>query len=87
MPEPEIAQPTYVEQAKQVAGSAYSTAAGVGTSALAAVGYGNGVKEEKVEEEVPKKVEDPRVDATGDRNVEEYLRSKYESVAAAKAVD
>ncbi|TIA47181.1 CRAL/TRIO domain-containing protein [Aureobasidium pullulans] len=87
MPEPEIAQPTYVEQAKQVAGSAYSTAAGVGASALAAVGYGNGVREDKVEEEVPKKVEDPRVDATGDRNVEEYLRSKYESVAAAKAVD
>jgi len=83
MPEPEIPQPTYVDQAKDVAGQAYNTAANVGASALAAVGYGS--KEEHVEEPAPKKAEDPRVDAMGDRSVEEYLRNKYESPAAAKS--
>lgn len=86
MPEAEVLQPTYVEQAKGVAGQAYSTAASVGASALAAVGYGT--KEEKkeaVEEQAPRKPEDPRVDAMGDRNLEEFLRSKYESPAAVKS--
>jgi hypothetical protein len=84
MPEPEVPQPTYVEQAKEVAGNAYSTAANVGASALAAVGYGT-KEENKVEEHVPKKAEDPRVDAMGDRSVEDFLRGKYESPAAAKS--
>jgi hypothetical protein len=84
MPEPEVPQPTYVEQAKEVAGNAYSTAANVGASALAAVGYGT-KEENKVEEQAPKKAEDPRVDAMGDRSVEDFLRGKYESPAAAKS--
>ncbi|KAI5198495.1 hypothetical protein AUEXF2481DRAFT_8667 [Aureobasidium subglaciale EXF-2481] len=88
MPEPELPQPTYVDQAKQVAGQAYDTAAGVGASALAAVGYGTQQEnKEQLQEQPPKKPEDPRVDAVGDRNVEEFLRSKYESPAAKKAVD
>ncbi|KAG9733808.1 hypothetical protein KCU73_g10940, partial [Aureobasidium melanogenum] len=86
MPEPEVPQPSYVDQAKQVAGQAYSTATNVGASALAAVGYGTKEEnKEAAEEQVPQKPQDPRVDATGDRNVEEYLRSKYESRAAEKA--
>lgn len=83
MPEPEPVQVSYVDQAKDVAGQAYNTAASVGASALAAVGYGS--KEPEPVQEQPKKPEDPRVDRTGDRNVEEYLRSQYESKAAAKA--
>lgn len=86
MPEAEVPQPTYVDQAKEVAGQAYSTAASVGVSALAAVGYGTKEEnKEAVEEQAPKKPEDPRVDAMGDRNLEEFLRSKYESPAAAKS--
>lgn len=84
MPEAEESQPTYVEQAKEVAGQAYTTAANVGASALAAVGYGT-KEENKAVEEAPKKAEDPRVDAMGDRSVEEFLRGKYESPAAAKS--
>jgi hypothetical protein len=83
MPEPEQPTVTYVNQAKQVAEQAYETAAGVGASALAAVGYGS--VEQNKEEQAPRKTEDPRVDAAGDGSVEEYLRSKYESPIARKA--
>lgn len=84
MPEPEPVEVSYVDQAKEVAGQAYNTAASVGASALAAVGYGSKQETQEPVEEQPKKPEDPRVDQAKDGNVEEFLRSQYPSVMAEK---
>lgn len=71
--------PSYLEQAKAMAGSA----AAAGTSALAAVGL---VSPQKVEEEKEEKkvVHDPEVDTLEQHKVEEFLRAKYPSTHHSK---
>lgn len=81
VPEVEEPAPTYLEQAQNVAEQAYAGAAGVAGSALAAVGLGG--EEKKVEESAESKVvEDPEVDNTKEKNLEEFLRSRNTSVRA-----
>ena len=84
VPEQEEPAPSYIEQAKGLAGTAYASAAGVAGAALSAVGYGK--EGQKVEEEAQKETgkipEDPAVDQAKEHNVEEYLRSQYKSPAA-----
>lgn len=80
MPESEVQQPSYLEQAKGMAGQAYQSAAGTGQSALAAVGYGGKREETQPQAQTQqKRHEDTRVDAAPDRNVEDFLRDKYRS--------
>lgn len=74
----EPAQPSYMDQAKSLAGSAAGTAAAVGSSALAAVGLGGTKVEEEVKEE-SKPAEDPAVDQADANKVEEFLRSQHSS--------
>ncbi|KAK8222100.1 hypothetical protein M8818_000270 [Zalaria obscura] len=81
--EPEAA-PGVVDQAKQVAGQAISAAESAAAGVMGAVGLGGAAKEtetkaEEKEEQVVR--EDPAVDAAGQKNVEEFLRSQYVSHA------
>ena len=77
-PTEEPAAPSYLDQAKSLAGQAYGTATSVGTSALAAVGVG-GAKEETAEEKPKTTPHDPAVDAAEPAQVEAFLRAKYSS--------
>lgn len=84
-PAEEPPAPSYLDQAKSVAGQAYDTAAAAGSSVLAAVGVG-GKQEEPVQEETePQIPHDPAVDGAEPHKVEEFLRSQYQSKEASKA--
>lgn len=81
--------PSYLDQAKGLAGQAYAAGAGAAGAALKVVGLGG--QGEAIEESAQKEAEttnhipdDPAVDQTKERNVEEFLRSQYPSKAAQK---
>jgi hypothetical protein len=91
LPQPEEPPaPSYLQQAQTLASQTYTKAsetasAAVGTVA-GTVGIGKEGSEgagEKEKEDVGVKESDRKVDATEDKNVEEFLRSKYPSTAAA----
>lgn len=79
MPRPEEPQqPSYMDQAKNLAGEAYDNATGAAGAAMAALGYGGNQQKEEPKEDkrIP---EDPRVAQMPQKNVEEFLRSQYNS--------
>jgi len=78
-PTEEPPTPSYLDQAKAVAGQAYGTAASVGSSALAAVGLGGHKTEEATESRDESPRADPKVDAADASQIEEFLRSRNES--------
>lgn len=80
LPTPEEPAPSYVDQAKDVAGQAYEKGVELQQSVLSAVGYG-GKEEPKVAEPATK--EDPAVDGMASKGVEEFLRSQNLSQGAA----
>jgi len=80
VPKVEEPAPGYVEQATHIAESAYASAAGAAGAAMKAVGLkGSGEQVEEHAEEEQEVVEDPRVDAVEEKNIEEYLRNQYVS--------
>jgi len=91
LPQPEDPPaPSYLQQAQTLASQTYTKAsetAGAAVGAVAGtVGIGKEGSEgagEKEKEDVGVKESDRKVDATEDKNVEEFLRSKYPSTAAA----
>ncbi|OQO12390.1 hypothetical protein B0A48_03032 [Cryoendolithus antarcticus] len=82
VPEPEHPQPSVIDTAKEYAGIAYTQAAQLPSTVLAAVGLG-GHKPEEPTQSHP--VEDPAVDKLESQTVEEFLREKTKSAAAASA--
>ncbi|KAL1303320.1 hypothetical protein AAFC00_006723 [Neodothiora populina] len=81
LPVEEPPAPSYLDQAKSMAGQAAGTAAAVGSSALAAVGLGGyaAAEPEPKEEEPKAPAADPAVDNAAPHKVEEFLRSQYSS--------
>ncbi|GAB7361349.1 hypothetical protein MBLNU230_g1405t1 [Neophaeotheca triangularis] len=95
-PEPSQApsQPSYLDQAKSLAGGALETAKAVPGMAMNAVGYGDGgaaqreeeERKEREQREEEEKQQDPRVEEMDPRNVEEFLRGKTGSRAESEGV-
>jgi hypothetical protein len=74
IPEPEEPQPSYIDQAKEVAGQAVETAKQLPTMVMGAVGMGGAKQDENTT--LAGKKEDPEVDALDPATVEEFLRSQ-----------
>ena len=73
-PETEEAQPSMMDQAKDMAGQAVEQAKELPNTVMNAVGMGSKKEEEPQEQET--KPEDPKIDSMAGKNVEEFLRSK-----------
>jgi len=74
LPEPEEPQPSYMDQAKEMAEQAVEQAKHVPAMVMGAVGMGG--QEAEPVKETPAKHEDPAVDQMSGKSVEEFLRSQ-----------